>query len=802
MILSELAKLKQYIEYSIHEAGAPVFPLSNIPAHKLDSHSRVARNLQGLARAAKVFHSTASTTASSMYRSSLGATMPSFTRERIHGFIHDHSHAAPLTRHAVTSGFESEWSFPPKPDAAEDSDVIPASELVASSPPGPDADMDLEILFFNGLEKRAAECVRAGNITKAELLLEQALIRHGNHQRNKGAVDRLQVQLSLCYIFLGKWRQAEPLIQPMVQSTTIPGDSVLSDLLHSLAMAYMDALSLGEAMKLCKQALNIRKKLLGTTDARYHLTMGLLATIYDRRNETVYGDIIRCSMPSDFDYRHPTSIRRLIEDELGLFKSVFGVENIDWRSAELLACNPDHNIEMNTDEKGVPDAIEMIDSRADGQSSLRITRDSLLARTLKRITTTGSARQSRRLVKKQRNSEPPPSTSRSISFYWNKNNRDERPTRPWFRLFRGPAAKSISKNDIRIVPIEFPELVTVVTPPSNSPSTNIRSIFPNSPLVRELCLSKNPSENYERAHADKKPGNGGTGGALKLPIGTSTTKGRPDSLTIPPTVWIGLDRVISAHPVGSTKGAADAFPRAPLARPTNSLPTLPQFKPSPSTTRLSPTFAQQKRNAEVEAQNTRLIESSPPSSPLQLHETRVSKTPSVWSDYSVDSIFALLDQNHSSLRLGSNRSSYATSIETSRSRAASSSSGASREEDIIHDSPSARNSAPHTLSPRPLPIDPGYHEPWARTHGTDCHQYTDFSLGGPKKDTDTKERPRLVRGLSKAKHNPVAHLMSWENNDQDLGELQRNLMVQSGGKYLWSPITVEPSSLHGFVPFF
>ena len=812
MILSELAKLKQYIEFSIREACVPIFSLPNIPDHKLDSHSRVARNLQSLARAAKVFHSTASTTASSMYRSSLGAAMPSFTRERIHGFIRDHnvSHVAPLARHTVTSRFESEWSFPPKPDAVEDSDAISASELVVSLAPEPDADMDLEILFFNGLEKRAAECVRAGNITKAELLLEQALSRHGDRQKNKGAVDRLQVQLSLCYIFLGKWRQAEPLIQPMVQSTSITSDSVISDLLHALAMAYMDALSLGEAMKLCKQALNIRKKLLGTTDARYHLTMGLLATIYDRRNETVYGDIIRCSMPSEFDYRHPKSIRRLIEDDLGLFKSVFGVENIDWTSAELvLASNPGHNIVgMSTEEKRAPDAIEQADSRANGQSSLRITRDSLLARTLKRMTTASSARQSRRLVKKTRHSEPPPRTSRSAtSLYWNKNHNhhDERPSKPWFRLFRAPARKSISKNDIRMIPIEFPEFMVVVAPTPKSPSTGDTpgSTCPNPPLVQDTGLSMASSEINERAQGENGPRTEVAGGSLELPIGTSTVEGRPDSLTIPSTDWICLERAISAHPVGSTRGAAYQVPRAPPPRPTKSLPIPPPFQPFPSTAKLSPTFAQQKINADVESQNTSLRESSTPGTPLQLHEARVSKTPSVWSDCSVDSIFALLgdsDHIYSSSRLGSKRSSYATSIETSQSR----------EEDSIYDSPSARNSAPNTLPPRPSLIEFGYHEPWARTHRSDCHQYKakfDFSPGETKKDdANPIERPFLVRGPSQAKYDLdfVAHTKPWDNNnDQDLDELRWKLTAQSGGgKYLWSPITVEPSSLHGFVPFF
>ncbi|KAK3984000.1 hypothetical protein QBC44DRAFT_200655, partial [Cladorrhinum sp. PSN332] len=304
LILSELAKLKDYIEYSIHAAGVPKTPsgLNDMSARQLESQSQVARNLKGLAQAAKIFYTTASTTASSMCRSSLSAIMPSFTRERIQGFINTEAAPGASTRHTMVS--EMDWGSLPHPTKTPQDNLKPESHAQRPIVVDPDVESDLEILFFRGLEERATESVRIGDIQNAQVLLERAIYRHGNSQRNRTDVNRLQIQLSLCYIFLGKWREAEPLVQQMAQ-LKITSNEVISDLFHALAVAYVTASSFLEAMRLCRQSLNIKKKLLGPTDASYHLTMGLLATIYDEMDEGTYGDIIRDSLPFDFTYQHP-----------------------------------------------------------------------------------------------------------------------------------------------------------------------------------------------------------------------------------------------------------------------------------------------------------------------------------------------------------------------------------------------------------------------------------------------------------------------------------------------------------------
>ncbi|KAK4230334.1 hypothetical protein QBC38DRAFT_346034, partial [Podospora fimiseda] len=318
LILSELAKLKDYIEYSIHAAGVPKTPsgLNEISARQLESQSQVASNLKSLAQAAKIFYSTATTTASSMCRSSIGGIMPSFTKERIHGFIHmDHPDTNSTRRHTMMIS-EMDWSSTSMTQQQSQTKTIPAepqsrpeseSSVHVTNPPvvfmDADADIDLEILFFKGLEDRATEKVRTGDIEQAEMLLEQAIYRHGNSQRNRMDVNRLRIQLAVCYIYLGKFREAEPLVRQMTQ-LKMSTNEVIADLLHALSVAFVGASSLVEAMRLCRQALIMKKRLLGVNNTSYYMTMGLLATIYDKSGESTYGDMIRDSLPWDFTYRH------------------------------------------------------------------------------------------------------------------------------------------------------------------------------------------------------------------------------------------------------------------------------------------------------------------------------------------------------------------------------------------------------------------------------------------------------------------------------------------------------------------
>ncbi|KAK3380894.1 hypothetical protein B0H63DRAFT_415614 [Podospora didyma] len=342
-ILDELAKLKASINYSLSAAAGSATRSPHMSGQSLSS--RYARNLQSLnlqslARVAQNFHSTASTTASTAYGGERGACMkcpsafpdapvstagdiPAFRRERIESFIQE-NHTPPTRQNSrLPSWFSAPRvveSFPPPDDERTVEDGVASQQIQRET----DADSDLELLFLTGLERLAAESVRVRDFSKAEELLEMALNRHSRGHGDTAAFHRLNTQLSLCYFFLGKWRCAEPLVQQMARTSHGNSDLTIPSLLHALALSYLKEFSFDKALKLCRQALNLKKRVVGSAHVKFSETLGLLAAIFDIKAEPMYGDIIRSSIPPCFLYKHPIDAIHYITGQPDLLETVFG----------------------------------------------------------------------------------------------------------------------------------------------------------------------------------------------------------------------------------------------------------------------------------------------------------------------------------------------------------------------------------------------------------------------------------------------------------------------------------------------
>ncbi|KAL2061295.1 hypothetical protein VTL71DRAFT_7568 [Oculimacula yallundae] len=328
------------------------------------SDARVNHNLQRLAQAARNFHSSASSTASTRESSStvLGTSRPpswnvpseaaisvmggpSMTpnkRRQVDQFIKQQRRmtqrrkrkplqsARPLLAdYPVTSSGENqetEWDMTEAADNSSDVDN--------------EAD-DLETFLLSGHDDVAQDSMLNHEFAKAQSHLEKAIESRTGSTSEDSKFKQLQIRLALCNFFQHRWQVAEPLIDSIAKSK-YNFDPVICNLLHALAIANLQERRLEKAVTLCKQALAGKRRLktefTSTFDAECNNTLGLLATIYDHTGENVLAEAARRKMSNDFSYFHPESELEFLVNHPTLCIDVVGKKMIvDWRRPRELA---------------------------------------------------------------------------------------------------------------------------------------------------------------------------------------------------------------------------------------------------------------------------------------------------------------------------------------------------------------------------------------------------------------------------------------------------------------------------------
>ncbi|KAH8812018.1 hypothetical protein F5884DRAFT_299418 [Xylogone sp. PMI_703] len=352
-ILLELGKLKITIEESLRAAVSHGSGLSHTLVDPSDT--RVSTNLRNLARAAQNFHSSASSTASTLrgtygtmpgndqsdtamsIRGGLGLTPDK--REQIQQYLRRTQHAnkrSPSKRvhnaHVISVG-------PLVAEASdEEQDYSDISEMEDDLDEA-DNETEYELLFLSGLEKVAKESMLKQNFGKAETFLEKAIQRHMESSSGDTDFKQLQIQLAMCYFLQRKWRLAEPLVTSIAKSRT-KLDPVTCNLLHTLALAHLSEFRFERAVTVCKQALQGKRRLKRTLGTRYMTecseTLGLLATIYDIKGDPIDAEVLRQTISPEFTYEHPLDEVEFIAKHPFLIPDVFG-ESITLNLKELRA---------------------------------------------------------------------------------------------------------------------------------------------------------------------------------------------------------------------------------------------------------------------------------------------------------------------------------------------------------------------------------------------------------------------------------------------------------------------------------
>ncbi|KAK1724199.1 uncharacterized protein BDZ83DRAFT_623860 [Colletotrichum acutatum] len=371
LIMDELFRLRQSIDRA-HEISAKP---SEVFTHSFSrlSDARLSRNLKALAKAADGFYSTASSSAGTSRgdrsertwkpSSSAGFSGPghlsSFRRERIERFIIEgqtrNGSMTPQLLPQVNTSFHSQ--SPPEtcfsavksnPPAPGDDDDLKSLEVVAGGDDKAeeeDDDADDEAAFSREyilcIRQIAIESIKARDFTKAGDLLEKALARCEKATADNGeycqssyiSMRSLKVQLAICYFFQGNWKLAEPVVTGLASSKS-SRDSVVCNLLHALALAYLSEYSFDIALDTCKQALRGHARLskLRKTDVimqDLNNSLGLLATTYDMTSDYLSAEVFRRRLSPGFKYQHPANVAEFLQNHSDFLTAALGPYTLD-----------------------------------------------------------------------------------------------------------------------------------------------------------------------------------------------------------------------------------------------------------------------------------------------------------------------------------------------------------------------------------------------------------------------------------------------------------------------------------------
>ena len=342
--------IDQSFQVSLHHSDGLFHTLED------PSDARVSNNLRNLARVAQNFHSSASTSATTIHGAngtswnvlsdtalsmSGGVGLTVDKRHQIDRYFKSMRGATrrkPLAR--TPSSAAASVVASPDPVVSSGEAHSNASEISDDNDVGDD-EAEFELLFLNGLEEVAKDSMLTHDFAKAETILEKAIQRHTGSSSGDAEFRKLQIQLAMCYFFQHKWRLAEPLITHIAKSKANL-DEVVCNLLHALALAHLADYSFDKSITICKQALWGKRRLkraLGATHAtECNETLGLLATIYETKGDPMYAEVLRRTIPTGFSYEHPLNELEFIDNHPKLSQDVFG-------GKITLKLGPSHTIE-------------------------------------------------------------------------------------------------------------------------------------------------------------------------------------------------------------------------------------------------------------------------------------------------------------------------------------------------------------------------------------------------------------------------------------------------------------------------
>ncbi|KAL0940242.1 hsp70 family protein [Colletotrichum truncatum] len=305
-LFQELHKLKGLVEESLRTANRQ--EIISDP-----SSARQSRNLERLAKAAKKFHTNASSTASTCYaperRSSSAwggseiGSLSDLQRERIERW-NDSNELATVDESTEDSMTEATGSghgdtsttftVPDDEDRSQNHDKQAEQPIIEEDDSDDESDVDLD--FLRNFEELAYASFVSQNYSKAEQCLRMAVERSTGDFTGDSNFKQLKMQLALCCCLQEKWDHATGIITSLPKAKSADNLPVL-DLLQAIAIANMNGGRLDDAFNTCKTVLQGKKKVFGRRSPQYHECLWLFATIYDKRGHALEAEAVRHSLP-------------------------------------------------------------------------------------------------------------------------------------------------------------------------------------------------------------------------------------------------------------------------------------------------------------------------------------------------------------------------------------------------------------------------------------------------------------------------------------------------------------------------
>ncbi|KUI57310.1 hypothetical protein VP1G_04587 [Cytospora mali] len=290
------------LKKSIEDAfGAAMRPAGGFSYN--DSDLRLTHNLRKLLGAAKQFHSAASSTAST---------------------IRDGTINGPWTAHGDRA-ISLMGDFPPTRRKWVEEYVRAGRHRRYQPPDSPGEQTPPRAVS----PRRPQSSPGSPSAASSTIAIDSALKSEPSTDSAKAERRQLQIQLAVCYLLRGDWKQAEVIVSAL-SKTKVDRDSVICTLLHALSLAHLFDYSFELALSVGQQALQGRKRLMkaGSIDSsEVDETRALLATIYDVRggnDDYIRADVLTGQLSKSFEYKHPTNEMAFIKSHPTLFSTVFG----------------------------------------------------------------------------------------------------------------------------------------------------------------------------------------------------------------------------------------------------------------------------------------------------------------------------------------------------------------------------------------------------------------------------------------------------------------------------------------------
>ena len=357
------------LKYSIDQSRQAALHHSDGFSQILEDPSdrRIAYNLKNLTRVAQSFHSSASSTASTIFNGTTFGNLQSdaamsirgglnFTpnkRQQIDPWVKQQRRMTlrrqrkPLQHvpsSAAASVVRPATPDPAPADPSEDSHEIESNmSEMADDNEERDDEAEFQSFLLSGLEEVAKDSMLSLEFAKAQSMLEVAIQRRTGSTSEDSDFKQLQVQLAICYFFQHKWHLAEPLVNSIAKSK-VNFDPVVCNLLHALAIANLVEKRFEKAITLCKQALYGKRRLKRDfpeiSETECNETLGLLATIHDAHGNRLDAEALRRKISKGFFYYHPENELEFIVNHPKLCPEVFGKKiSLDWRRPQIPATN-------------------------------------------------------------------------------------------------------------------------------------------------------------------------------------------------------------------------------------------------------------------------------------------------------------------------------------------------------------------------------------------------------------------------------------------------------------------------------